>query len=575
MSKPIRRDAAATDTGSERPDPPHTGGPTVAPEPDLSRALGGVTLPVPLRGIPAEAAGERVPNELFDQRFYTLLYGDVDGSPRAHFAKTGRAEGRAPSVGAIYLAPAIRLAAQGSATPMADLVDLLPPDRRQRAGTRSVWERLWRCVHPDAYAAQLQGSERARIEDLCADGLSRTDATVAHFLAVGARSGLRVGALFNEDWYLARLEEHGLEVPDGTLPFFHWLTKGWSRRIVPTPLFDEDFYLDRHPSVAKASTWGFRHYLERGCYNANSMASPTGRDHDGAADPEAAASRRPLLLTQWLHHSDRYDLTRTSWLEEGQTAVLARYERFRNSPRVAELTAKIAAIEPLVYVPRQTNQTVSLAPYRQNRVHLYSRAEDLRRALNSAAHDAVVLVPGDDVRCAGIAAAVTRELQARTPGVSVLTAATDTSPADPSDPSDPSDLAFDFHRFTDGMTSGLQVDLLLDMVRGVEARTVITVASRLGWQLFRAYVRQLAAGAALGGVIPAGSEPENEIEISRILEGCFGRLDWLMVWEETQRTGIADRFVLPRERRQRLLAVDAAAPEAAVGRALDLPRRSA
>lgn len=537
-----------------------------APEPDLAGALNGAEIPVPLRGIPVEADGERVPDDLFDGAFYRRLYADVDDRPRMHFAERGRGEGRAPSAGAIFLAEAIRLAARDSARPMHDLIDLLPPDSRHRARGRGLWNRLWTCVHPDVYVAQLGAAERSEIERLQADGLSAVDAAFTHFLASGARAGKRVTALFNHDWYAARLDERGLAVPDGTSPFFHWLTVGWDERIVPTPLFDEGFYRDRHPSVASSSGWGFVHFMDRGCYAPSWQPSPTGRHHDGAADPDAAGAHRPLLTTQLLHHATDYDLTRTSWLEEGQRITLARHERFSNSPKVAELVRKAAAIEPLIHMPRKSHMSVSLAPYRQNRVHLHSRGEDLRRALGSRSYDAVLLVPGDNESAGTLAEAFERELRSRTRATSVLVVATDTPPTDSS---------FDVHRFTGGMTTDLQVDLLQDLVRGVEATTIVTIGSALGWALYSAYVRQLSTKASLGGVLLPDRDEDAELVRARLMEDCFGRLDFLAVDNESERARLVERFALPQVQQQRLLTVDPADPVAGVARALEIPRRSA
>ena len=543
-------------------------GPAGATAPDLAAVLPGVDLPVPLRGIPAEADGEPVPDELFDRRFYRRLYPDAgDRAPREHFAAAGRAEGRAPSAGAVYLVDAIRLAARDSATPMADLVSLLPPDQRRRAGGHVPWDRLWRSTHPEVYAAQLDAAGTAELEALVDDGLSRVTATVTHFLVHGAAAGLRPGALFQEDWYLSRLSERGLVVPEGTIPFFHWLTVGWDERIVPTPLFDEEFYRDRHPSIAAGRQWGFGHYLLRGCYAPSWQPSPTGRHHDGAADPRAQAEQRPLLVTQLLHRASDFDLRRTSWLEEGQQVVLARRDRFLASPRVAELVAKVAAIEPLVHEPRRTQLSVSLAPYRQNRVHLYSRAEEVRRALGSRAHDAVLLVPGDDERITVLADTFEKAILERSPEASVLRVATDAAPRDD---------AFDLVRFTPGMTTALQTDLLLDLVRGVEATRVVTIGSDLGWELLRAYVRQLSVRAALGGVLLTGGSTEQDAaQEARIVEECFPRMDWLLLDDADRRTSLVDRFVLPASSRRRLLAFDPATPANAIADALDTPRRSA
>lgn len=526
-------------------------------------------LPLPFDGVPAEVAGEPVPDELFSRSFYKGAYPNVvagELGPRQHFASGGREEGRVPSLGMVYVAEAVRLRSATSTTPMADTVALLPPDQRHRAVNDVIWKRLRHCVHPDFYAAQLDEDGRAELHAL---DLPALDAAVAHFLARGVHQGLRPGALFNLDFYLAALDERGLEPEQGSTPFFDWLTRGWTAQIVPTPLYDEDFYRQRHPSV-RNQEWAFQHYLTRGCYETHWYPSPTGRHHDNPDDSQARAQQRPLLLTQMLHRGDEHDLSRTSWLEAGQTKALDRRRRFLESPRVAELVAKVAAIEPLVLHPRSTNLTVSIPPYRQGRVHLYEKTEQVRRALDSASYDAVLVVPDGDPTAAHLAGVVADELHARQPGTRLLLLAEGELGPDPTpQPAGSVTTTLDLRPFIGALDEARRVDLLLDVVRGTKARQVITVCSALGRELIRAYGRQMATRAELAVIL----EPELEPTLaSRFFEECFARLSWLLV-TETERAGLVERFVLPEAGRARLFGLDPDDPEPGVRAAMTQPRR--
>jgi hypothetical protein len=162
--------------------------------------------------------------------------------------------------------------------------------KRQPAGLAPpVLERLRWCVHPRFYVAQLTLDERAAL----GDDLD-VETAVEHYLSHGARAGARICAFFNPAWYAGRLAELGLEVPAGEVPFLHWLTVGWDRRVVPTPLFDPDWYLEHHPLLESHPRWIFHHYLTRGCYQPQWLPSPAGRHHERrrrAAPGPAAAAR--------------------------------------------------------------------------------------------------------------------------------------------------------------------------------------------------------------------------------------------------------------------------------------------
>ena len=73
-------------------------------------------LPFPIAGLPAETREEAVPDSLFDPDFYLAQLpepGAAADGPRKHFERNGRAAGYAPSLGAVYLAGAIRERASG------------------------------------------------------------------------------------------------------------------------------------------------------------------------------------------------------------------------------------------------------------------------------------------------------------------------------------------------------------------------------------------------------------------------------------------------------------------------------
>lgn len=338
---------------------------------------------------------------------------------------------------------------------------------------RRIRRRLGWMAHPALYAAQ---SDRPDLAD-------DPRGTVTHYLAVGAQRGLRVSALFHPQWYADRLAEHGAAVPAGVTPLLHFLDEGWERRIVPTPLFDEVFYAQRHPELAKHRGWLFEHYLTLGCYQPRWEPSPVGRHHSGGDGARSPRMRQPLLMRQLLHHADEFDLSRTSWLEEGVIAALAAYDGLA-TPRMRELIDHAAALEPLIAATPERRPVVFCPPHRGPRVHLASVAEDVRRRVGRDRAAVVVLVPGSEATRIDLGGA---------DGEGVLVIGTDHPSTAPTPAQGFLDLADDLAAFDPPR----RVDLLLDVVRGLAPERIVCSGSAAGAELLDLYGRQLAAGSTV------------------------------------------------------------------------------
>lgn len=430
------------------------------------------------------------------------------------------------------------------------------------AGNDEVGKRLRFCAHPRLYSAQFSAFDLHEL-----GGEFDVDRAVSHYLAHGVHEGKRLCAFFNPDWYLEQLDLAGIRIPNEEAPFLHWLAVGWDKRIVPTPLFHQGFYEERYPAIAEAYPWSFVHYLKKGCYQADRLASPNGRHHPGGEDPQASELQAPLVLHEMLHRADDYDLSRTSWAEKGALAARAKYDTL-GSPRMTELVAKAAEIEPLVLQPHRNYPVAGAPPYRGRRLFLDRQAEELRRAVGRVHVDTVVLVPGGPAHAA---APALEALLAHAGSDSLLVVATDTAvPAEAS--TTPENAYFDLLPFLDGMEQGFRLDLLLDLVRGLTAERIVVVGSELGWGLLAKYGRQLSARASLGAVVPAAEDdPERTRPGPAALEfqQCFAHLDWALVDTEALVEELTDRYALPTTLAERLVPLG----EDAVERAFDLPRR--
>jgi glycosyltransferase involved in cell wall biosynthesis len=417
---------------------------------------------------------------------------------------------------------------------------------RTRPADPVVLERLRWCAHPRFYLAQLaqhDGPERAGLGDD-----PDIDAVVGHFLDRGAADGLRIGAFFNPDWYADRLADLDLTVPDGEVPFLHWLTVGWERKVIPTPLFDPDWYLEHHPGLESHPRWIFHHYLTRGCYQPQWQPSPAGRHHGGAPDDEAVRRQDPLLLPELLHRADEHDLRRTSWLEEGVVAVLAKRRRLETD-HLREQVAKAAELEPGLHAPLRPEIPTIAPPHAHPGARMADEVARARAALGLDQVDTVVLVPHCRMSgAARVAGLFTDAARAAGGPDSVAVVATDL-PVFERPELFPDDVrVLDLTRHLAGMTQPARRDLLHDLLRELRPRRVVLINSLLGWQLVSELGDQLAEVMDLGAYLFTW-EVDEEGHRYGYPVGPFRQsvehLAWVLFDSERMRSELVDRFLMP------------------------------
>ncbi len=412
--------------------------------------------------------------------------------------------------------------------------DLLPVGHRHRAERPLLARRLRAVTHPRFYAAQVGVATLA--DDV--------EGAISHFVSSGMGDGARISGLFNVEIYEERLAERGLKIEPGIDPFLHWVSVGWDERVVPTVLFDEEFYLGRHPDLAGGPEWGFAQYVRAGCYAPGRSPTPFGPNYGGVPAPDARERQDPPLVAGLLHRASNYDLTRTSWLEEGVAAGTAKLAAL-GSDRMRELVEKAAAIEPLIAeTPRE--RWVSWPPHTHLMVMPTARAEEVRRGLGLARADTVIVVPGGRAVGAGLGAAVST-LRTLEPAATVLVVTTD----DPVRPDlDDSAVVVDLSVPWTGFTEHRRLLGLLDLVRGVRPRRVVVARSELGWQLLSSYGTTLRHEMSLAAVLAGGAADTASFED---FQGCFDRLDWVATETDAYRDDLIARYLLPAAGRARVL----------------------
>jgi hypothetical protein len=332
-------------------------------------------------------------------------------------------------------------------------------------------------VHPRFYAAQTG-----------LDPLTGVAEVLAHFRAEGQAAGARVTALFQADHYRAVAAAAGLEVTGD--PFDHWLGEGVAARIVPTPLFDEAHYRAHHPGLPRRA-WGFADFVTDGCYRLDRHPTPYVQSY-GARVPDRARERQdPVLLTGMLHRAGSYDLTRTSWLEEGIAAVEAKIDRL-SSPDVAAMVSRAIALEPSIGETPLDLRAASWPPHLHWNSVTVAAAESVRRGLAATEADAVLFLPDDGAAEPAAEALARLRAEGLTgPVLCVLSGPGAQAPA--------GETVVDLRERIARLDPRQRLQVALDLVRGVGARHVLAVESYLGTRLLARYGRPLSNEMSVGG----------------------------------------------------------------------------
>ncbi|GAB2984700.1 glycosyltransferase family 4 protein [Nocardioides montaniterrae] len=446
--------------------------------------------------------------------------------------------------------------AQPPVSPYPGLAELLPDGERRLAARPPFLKRLRTSVHPRFYLAQLAQLD-ADAAAVLGEDLS-VETVLEHYIAGGARTGLRPSALFHPAWYAEQAAGRGLDIGEA-IPFLHWLSIGWREEIVPTPVFDPEFYVAQNKPARNRQGWIFEHYLDVGCRLPRFIASRYGAPHSGARSDDPTFVD-PLMLPELLVHSEDYDLRATSWLEEGVLAAMRQHDRLTSSPVLREIFAKAAIDEPLVGFPKWEVRPVTSALHRNSRLRLpveVDRAELAIRHLVGGPIDTVILVPhcrmGGAARVSGIFAHAVQEVGRHE---RALIVATDL-PAFERPDWFPDDVpVFDLASYLAQMRDGLREDALLDLVRRLAPRRIVNINSRLGWRLLTRHGANLASIAKLGAYLFTWEI--NELGYRggypiREFQQAFAHLDWTLFDSAELRDEMITRYAMPAAAAERLV----------------------
>lgn len=437
------------------------------------------------------------PTPWFDASYYLQQYSDlrdIAEPPFLHFVNNGLEENRNPSEFVRELSQRVYVNFGELNINVHQLLQSVPVTWQVDFITTATQNEIRKLFIAPLYRAQIQAE--TAISD---------DALFAHYLSVGGIQGLRPNPLFNVGYYKEQIASNQVTgFNDFLNPFLHWYFEGRKQSIVPTPLFDSEYYLAHHKDIRTAwKSHPFDHYIENGVSEPFRKASTFFDSNYYLRNTKANeyALLDYLLTGQFtgLQPVEGFDLDlvpddnsftsspleNAAWYLQKRTDSLKRGELGRMVQRATEL-------EPQLVRPYGVRH-IRMAPLFHPEVELMRVMRKVVAALKKTQYESIVLIP--HCRMAGsakIAGKFTTILSEITSAESVLIVHTDMSVFERPDwfPDDVD--VFDFSQFLGDVCEERKVRLLLDLVRGLKPNRLINVNSNLGWRLTTTYGRQLS-----------------------------------------------------------------------------------
>jgi glycosyltransferase involved in cell wall biosynthesis len=401
---------------------------------------------------------KRLPCPWFDPYFYAMQPGVPPDAGYDHFLTWGLAQGCLPSRAVEAL-----VQADGDRLDIADFSALLEAS----AGWDGNEPYFAMPALASLYAAAWHDPAETVMKGFIA------------YLRAGAMKS--PGPLFDPAIYVKRAAEAGIPVPSPhESALLHWVRHGYAARIVPTLRFNEDDYHHMYPDTEQL--WGFEHFV---CSGATEGRMPRRRAIQRA--PAWGKTRLPPLFADW-YASDFPDAT-----DGDHKSIPEHYTRrldeLLTSGELAEVFARTQQVDPDVG-EIETISTILLPPYHDplGAVH-----NEILRRLPAKTYDSVICIPWIRVGGADLVAGLLgRALLRIRPEERVLYLRTDNPHFERANWLPEGADIVDMSDVVQSVTPAVAEHLLRLLLRGVSAKRVFNVNSRLCWMMLRSYGANLA-----------------------------------------------------------------------------------
>ena len=460
-----------------------------------------------------------VPNAWFDEAFYLDLYTDLEGHVEHafwHFATQGIKENRFPCDSMRQFFNILLTEFDTQQVTVQQFVECIPNEHIGDLLNGNDASELRKLFMAPLYRAQLPQ-----------DVQQSDTALFVHFVCIGSQTGLRPSVLFNEEYYLRQLENYidkrniskkpdtfsGLAESETTdlqvgltSPYFHWFYIGRKLDIVPTPLFDSEYYQTVHADIRSSwKNFPFEHYLQNGVtekFRRISLMFDSAVYLRTAGKTEFDSPLLDYILRgQFLSLSPCHgialgnvvadNLLQCSKLEKAAIMMKNKLSRL-DSGVIAEMIERAKTLEPQIMRPYGVKH-IRMAPIFQPEVDLMAVMRKVKGALKQSTYDSIVLIP--HCRMAGsarVAGTFTHALNSVKSDETALVVLTDFSQFDRPDWFPDNVDVFDLSSFIEGIPQDARMRALLDLVRGLTPKRIFNINSNLGWHLTNNYGRQIS-----------------------------------------------------------------------------------
>jgi len=467
-----------------------------------------------------------VPNGWFDNAFYIQRYADLKDSVDwgfHHFACGGYQADRLPSPIVEHFVNQLLNEFPDESPSFSALSEKVPYGCLPQVLSGECQAALRKLFMAELYKAQIPTLAGAS-----------DDAAFSHFLFLGHENTARPSALFhlktyinnlngwleerttvssnesflkpsNDDPRLATLPEESWPLGSSD-PWLHWFLLGRVMGVIPTPLFDADFYLTLHPELnAQVTNTAFEHYVFTGAFEPWRQASAFFSASEYRYAASELVHETAILDYVLIGQQNRIrpvngfnvdaQVSENPFLESAaEIAAIQMSEKIDRLQHgvLGDMVEKAKALDPMLS-QSQGPKNIRFAPKLHPEMDLMRVAERIRRDLPKAHYESVVLIP--HCRMAGsarIAGTFTKTLVNLTRAENVLLLTTDLNVFDRPDWFPEGIDVFNVSDYFDTLGMEQRARVLLDIVRGVQPSRLFNINSNLGWRMTSAYCRQLS-----------------------------------------------------------------------------------
>lgn len=412
---------------------------------------------------------QALPSIWFDAEWYAAQVGSTIAGAHAHFVETGAAQGHFPSA---LVKDIVQTFGAGPLS-IIDIYDAL-----------SAASSTWPSKVP---TSSLRLLVSLFVPEWHGDAGTPLDRFLA-YLCSGMLSNVAPGPLFDSGTYRQRAAEAGLPLLGAQESVvLHWLVHGCSARIVPTERFDEALYRKSNPDIAASSLWGFAHFVEHGL-GEQRPAGHFPTFYRGISPYRPVSSNAALdLHRHWfaLDFPDRsYALA-----DEIPAAFERRLHEFLRADQLPQIFSEMQVLEP--DIGELSSITHNLLPPFHDGMRSVHAA--LRSRLPASHYDSIVCVPW--VRTGGadlVAALLAKALLRVRPNERILILRTDQPHFERANWLPLGVDCVDISDIMSSLPSAPAENMLRVMFRGLTAKRVFNVNSRLCWGTFRSHGANLA-----------------------------------------------------------------------------------